>query len=40
MARAFKEAGQPDSAAVYTTYVRRAWANADPNVKARLAALE
>jgi tetratricopeptide (TPR) repeat protein len=40
MALSFKEAGQRDSATVYADYVRRAWANADPPIKARLRALQ
>jgi tetratricopeptide (TPR) repeat protein len=38
MAVAFRRAGRPDSASLYESRVRRAWANADPEVKARLAA--
>jgi tetratricopeptide (TPR) repeat protein len=33
MALAFRRAGALDSAAVYEQYVRRAWSNADPEVK-------
>lgn len=33
MALAFRRAGTLDSAAVYEDYVRRAWSNADPEVK-------
>ena len=33
MAAAFRRAGQGDSAAVYSGYVSRAWANADPEVR-------
>jgi hypothetical protein len=40
MAIAFRAAGTPDSSAVYAGYVRRAWAHADPEVRAELAALE
>jgi DNA-binding SARP family transcriptional activator/TolB-like protein/Flp pilus assembly protein TadD len=40
MAIAFRAAGKPDSSAVYAGYVRRAWAHADPEVRAELAALE
>jgi tetratricopeptide (TPR) repeat protein len=36
MALAFAQAGRPDSAAVYASHVRRAWANADPPVRAKL----
>lgn len=36
MALAFRQAGMVDSAAVYEGYVRRAWANADPETKLRL----
>jgi DNA-binding SARP family transcriptional activator/tetratricopeptide (TPR) repeat protein len=40
MALAFRAAGEADSSAVYARYVRHAWADADPEVKAELAALE
>ena len=33
MAQAFEKAGESDSAAVYNAYARRAWRNADPEVK-------
>ena len=33
MSQAFREAGAADSARVYEGYVRRAWRNADPEVK-------
>ena len=33
MALAFRRAGALDSASVYEDYVRRAWSNADPEVK-------
>jgi hypothetical protein len=33
MAQAFREAGDADSARLYDGYVRRAWRNADPEVK-------
>ena len=36
MAAAFRQAGMSDSSKVYASYVRRAWANADPEVKTRL----
>jgi len=39
MSRAFAAAHQPDSAAVYAAYVRDAWRNADPAIRARLGAL-
>jgi tetratricopeptide (TPR) repeat protein len=39
MALAFKAAGLPDSAAVYAAHVRRAWKDADPEVKRLLASL-
>jgi tetratricopeptide (TPR) repeat protein len=39
MALAFRAAGKPDSSSVYAGYVRRAWAHADPEVRAKLAAL-
>ena len=39
MATAFRQAGQADSAAVYAGYVRAAWAEADPETRARLAEL-
>jgi DNA-binding SARP family transcriptional activator/tetratricopeptide (TPR) repeat protein len=38
MAKAFAQAGQPDSARVYSGYVDRAWANAEPGLRARLEA--
>ncbi len=38
-ARAFEAAGQRDSALVYAGYVRTAWKNADPSVRARLDSL-
>ena len=37
MAQAFRSAGERDSATVYEGYVRRAWRNADPEVKRQLA---
>ncbi len=37
MAQAFRAAARPDSAAVYRGYVARAWRQADPEVRARLA---
>jgi tetratricopeptide (TPR) repeat protein len=40
MARAFQRAGTPDSSTVYATYVRRAWRDADPEIKAQLSLLE
>ena len=36
MAKAFAQAGQADSARVYSGYVDRAWANAEPGLRARL----
>ncbi len=39
MSRAFAAAHQPDSAAVYAAYVREAWRNADPPLRARLDSL-
>ena len=36
LARAFQALGQPDSAQVYATQVRNAWANADPEFRKRL----
>jgi tetratricopeptide (TPR) repeat protein len=36
MARAFRQAGQEDSAAIYGAYVRRAWHDADPEVAREL----
>jgi hypothetical protein len=39
MARAFQQDGQSDSARVYAGYVRRAWRDADPEYRVRLAAL-
>ena len=40
MAIAFRGAGQPDSASVYANHARRAWANADPEVRAMLDRIE
>lgn len=40
MAVAFQRAGQADSASVYANYARRAWANADPEVRAILGQVE
>ena len=40
MAVAFRRAGQADSATVYANYARRAWANADPEVRAMLHQIE
>jgi len=37
MAQAFREAGEADSARLYEGYVRRAWHNADPEVRRLLA---
>jgi len=37
MAQAFRRAGEADSALVYEAYVRRAWRNADPELKRLLA---
>jgi len=39
MAETFARAGATDSARVYEAYVRRAWADADPEVRRRLAGL-
>ena len=39
MATAFQQAGRADSARVYAGYVRRAWRDADPEIKRRLAGL-
>ena len=39
MAQAFAEAGEPDSARTYATYVRTAWRDADPEIKRLLANL-
>jgi hypothetical protein len=39
MARAFALAGQTDSARVYSAWVRRAWKDADPDVRTRLTQL-
>jgi hypothetical protein len=39
MAQAFARAGHPDSAAVYSSYARAAWADADPDVRRLLATL-
>ena len=39
MSRAFASAGQADSARVYATYVRAAWRDADPSVRALLDSL-
>jgi DNA-binding SARP family transcriptional activator/predicted Zn-dependent protease/TolB-like protein len=36
MALAFRAAGEPDSSAVYASYVRTAWKHADPEVRAEL----
>ena len=36
MSKAFAQAGQADSARVYAGYVERAWANAEPGLRARL----
>jgi hypothetical protein len=36
MVRAFRAAGRADSAAVYEGYVRRAWREADPEVRRQL----
>jgi DNA-binding SARP family transcriptional activator/predicted Zn-dependent protease/TolB-like protein len=36
MALAFRQAGKPDSSAVYAGYVRTAWKHADPEVSAKL----
>lgn len=36
MALAFREAGKPDSSAVYARYARTAWKHADPEVSAKL----
>jgi DNA-binding SARP family transcriptional activator/tetratricopeptide (TPR) repeat protein len=36
MAKAFAQAGQVDSARVYSGYVEKAWANAEPGLRARL----
>jgi hypothetical protein len=38
-ARAFDAAGQRDSALAYAGHVRAAWANADPEIRARLTTL-
>jgi tetratricopeptide (TPR) repeat protein len=40
MALAFRQLGQRDSAAVYEQYARRAWSNADPEVKRMLHAFD
>jgi hypothetical protein len=40
MAEAFRRARMSDSSEVYASYVRRAWANADPEVKTRLLRFE
>ena len=40
MALAFREAGQADSSAVYASHVRAAWKHADPEVRAKLRAIE
>ena len=37
MAQAFSRAGQADSARIYEAYVRRAWRDADPELKRLLA---
>ncbi|HXD47505.1 MAG TPA: hypothetical protein VN600_01945 [Gemmatimonadaceae bacterium] len=39
MARAFSALGQRDSALVYSGYVRAAWKNADPPIRALLDSL-
>ena len=39
MARTFAQAGAQDSARVYAAYVRRAWRDADPEVRRLLAQL-
>jgi DNA-binding SARP family transcriptional activator/TolB-like protein len=39
MAVAFRDAGMRDSAAVYGAYVRRAWRNADPEIRRQLDSL-
>jgi tetratricopeptide (TPR) repeat protein len=39
MSIAFTRVGESDSARVYAAYVRRAWQNADPEVRARIATL-
>lgn len=39
MARSYAAAGMSDSAAVYSGYVRTAWRDADPAIRARLASL-
>jgi predicted Zn-dependent protease len=39
MSIAFTRVGESDSARVYAGYVRRAWQNADPEVRARIATL-
>ncbi len=39
MAVAFRDAGIRDSSAIYADRVRRAWRNADPEVKRQLATL-
>jgi tetratricopeptide (TPR) repeat protein len=39
MSQTFAQAGESDSARVYAGYVRRAWSNADPEVRRRLAKL-
>jgi len=40
MAVAFRHAGQMDSASVYSAFVRRAWASADPDVRAMLTRID
>jgi hypothetical protein len=40
MARAFRQAGEADSAVVYAARVRSAWRDADPEMKRLLAALD
>lgn len=40
MARAFRLAGASDSSEMYASYVRSAWRNADPEVKAELLRFE
>jgi DNA-binding SARP family transcriptional activator/tetratricopeptide (TPR) repeat protein len=39
MARAFVQAGEPDSARIYSSYVRAAWRDADPEIRRQLAQL-
>ncbi|MGH7648270.1 MAG: hypothetical protein ACREND_09145, partial [Gemmatimonadaceae bacterium] len=40
MALSYRDAGKADSSAAYAALVRRAWRNADPEVKRQLAALD